>query len=57
MGFSTVSTSVNNTTVLKKILPITNSSARPAGLVQVFLCAPAENADFRGFELLQHALS
>ena len=58
MGFSTVFTSVNNTTVLKeKILPITNSSARPAGLVQVFLCAPAENADFRGFELLQHALS
>ena len=41
MGFSTVSTSVNNTTVLKeKILPITNSSARPAGLVQVFPVQP-----------------
>ena len=50
MGFSTVSTSVNNTTVLKeKILPITSSSARPTELVQVFLCAPTENVDFRGF--------
>ena len=50
MGFSTVSTSVNNTTVLKeKILPITSSSARPTGLFQVFLCTLTENVDFRGF--------
>lgn len=50
MGFSTVSTSVNNTTVLKeKILPITSSSARPAGLVQIFLRTTAENIDFRGW--------
>lgn len=50
MGFSTVSTSVNNTTVLKeKILPITSSSAQPAELVQVFLCTSTENVDFRGW--------
>ena len=49
-GVSTVSTSVNNTTVLKeKILPITSSSAQPTEPLQVFLCAPTENVDFRGF--------
>ncbi|MFW7388423.1 MAG: hypothetical protein ACOH1C_04510, partial [Rothia mucilaginosa] len=37
------------TTVLKeKILPITSSSARPTGPVQIFLCATAENVDFCG---------
>ena len=46
-GFSTVSTSVNNTTVLKeKILPITSCSAQQTGLVQVFLCVPTENRRF-----------
>ena len=46
-GFSTVSTSVNNTTVLKeKILPITSRSAQQTGLVKVFLCVPTENRRF-----------
>ena len=36
----------------KKILPITSSSARPAGLVQIFLCTSTENVDFRGLGLI-----